>query len=410
MFKGVMAAFAATAALSILTVSAATAQIDRFNVKWGIQSEPTSLDPHFSRQGPNKAIARHMFDALVLLDRDMRPQPGLALSWEPLSDLQWEVKLRPNVKFHDGTDFTAEHVAKSFARVETIINSPSPYTVFTMNIDRVEIVDPLTIRIHTKEAYPLLPQAMGEVYIVSESGTSSHPNGLVGTGAYVLDSFSLGQSYKLKRNENYWGEKPQVERVEFKILRNSASRIAALLSGELDLIENPSSADHARLRNDPNFKLVSTVSYRIVYIGVDQQNEKAPEGVSGTNGKNPFLDQRVRKAMSVAINRKVISKRIMQGDSTPATQLSHHPLSGTIPRYRTISSTLRVQRRCLPRQAIRMVFPSRSRRPTIDTSMILLSLRRSRATSPRSASRLPSMCCRAMWPFPGWRSANTACS
>ena len=321
MLRRVIGAAAITAVMSL----SASAQ----ELKWGLQSELTSLDPHFSRQGTNKALARHIFDALILPDQNMRPQPGLALSWEPLNDLVWEVKLRPDVKFHDGSDFTAEDVIFSYERVETIVNSPSPYTVFTANIDRLEVIDGYTIRIHTREPYPLLPQAMGEIYIVSseseEAGEQNGHQSLVGTGPYVLDSYSPGQSIRLTRSDNYWGDVPEVESVRFDILRNTASRLAALLSGDVDIIENPSSADHARLKEDPKFELLSTVSYRIIYVGLDQESDTAPQGVSGTDGKNPFKDQRVREAMSIAINRHAISQRIMQGASTPATQLLPPP-------------------------------------------------------------------------------------
>ena len=184
------------------------------DLKIGLKTEPSSLDPQYHALTPNLQISFHIHDAVTMADKDGKLQPGLATSWKPVDDTTWEFKLRPNVKFSDGSPFTAEDVVYTYQRAAKVPNSPSPYTVYTRQIAGFEIVDPLTLRIKTDGPAPALPLDMSNLPImpkknakadVAEGVTSESLNqgqGLMGTGPYkfvewkrgtqlVLDTFEL---------------------------------------------------------------------------------------------------------------------------------------------------------------------------------------------------------------------------
>ena len=154
---GKLSAIAAAGAMALMSLSAFGASAGAQELKIGIKTEPSSLDPQFHTLNPNIQVAQHFFDALIKQDASLKPQPALALSWKATDDTTWEIKLRPGVKFHDGSDFTAEDVVFTYERVPKVPNSPGPYTIYTRAMKSFEIVDPLTLRIHTNGPAPLLP-------------------------------------------------------------------------------------------------------------------------------------------------------------------------------------------------------------------------------------------------------------
>ena len=158
----------------------------------GLSGDITSLDPHFHNVTPNANVAEHMFETLIAKDEKMRLKPGLATSWKAVGDTVWEVKLRPRVHFHDGSEFTSADVVYSLARPATIKNSPSPYTIYTRGFKDVTAVDKLTVRITTNGPYPLVPNDLSTIYIVSkkaaEKASSDDFNSgraMIGTGPYL---------------------------------------------------------------------------------------------------------------------------------------------------------------------------------------------------------------------------------
>ncbi len=134
----------------------------------GLKGEPTSLDPHFHNVTSNNQMAIYVFDKLILQDERQKMQPGLAVSWKPVADTVWEFKLREGVKFHDGSPFTAEDVKYTIERIPTVPNSPSSFTFAVSAITEVEIVDPLTVRVHTEKPSPLMPRNFAAFTIVSK--------------------------------------------------------------------------------------------------------------------------------------------------------------------------------------------------------------------------------------------------
>ncbi|HET9653386.1 MAG TPA: ABC transporter substrate-binding protein, partial [Usitatibacter sp.] len=261
-------------------------------------------------------------------------------SWRAIDDLTWEFKLRKGVKFHDGAPFTAEDVAFTLKRVPNVPNSPSSFATFTKPIVDVKIVDPYTIVFKTAAPHVLLPSDLASVYIVSklhgEKATTDDYNSgkaAIGTGPYKFVEYVPNQRVVLKANYGYWGGEEPWDKVTFKILTNSAARVAALLSGDVQMIETVPTSDIAKIAADRKFSLVDKVSNRVIYAHIWQVSDKSPPGVTDKSGKplerNPFRDARVRKALSIAINRDAIAQRIMEGKAVPAAQLLPDFFPGT---------------------------------------------------------------------------------
>jgi peptide/nickel transport system substrate-binding protein len=322
------------AAFSGLTAGTAVAR----DLVVALKTEPSSMDPHYHALTPNNQFAQTLFEGLVRGSPDLVPEPLLAESWTSEGNT-WTFKLRKGVKFSDGSPFTADDVVYTYARVPKVPNSPSPFTIYLQGIEKVEAVDPLTVRITTKQPYPLLANNLANVPIMSSKAAagSTAPegkttaelnsgNGLVGTGPYKFVSWQRGAEIVLDRNPNYWGKKPVFDKITYRPLSSAAARVAALLSGGVDMIEDPPTDDLANLKKNTALNVVEKPSARVIYVALDQFGEKTP-GIIGT-AKNPLLDKRVRQALSLAIDRNALVERIMGGVAKPAAQLLPYPMQG----------------------------------------------------------------------------------
>ena len=307
----------------------------------GLRNEPTALDPQYQNSQANNQIALHIFEPLVARDAQMRPIPALALSWKPLNDTVWEFKLRPDVKFHDGSPFTAQDVVFTFERAAKVPNSPAPFTPITRQIARLEIVDPLTLRITTAQPAPLLPMDLGNLPILSrhaaggsapEGRTTAELNrgeGLAGTGPFRFAEWKRGGDLILLRNAAYWGDRPAWSKVVLRGLNNGSVRVAALTVGDVDMIEDPPPGDLATLRKEGRGALVEAVSHRLIYVALDQFAEPSP-GIPDTEGRNPLKERKVREALSRAIDRKALVDKSLDGLGAPAGDLLPWPALGTV--------------------------------------------------------------------------------
>src|SRR5436190_5732280 len=253
-------------ALAVAAVMAASLSVNAQEVKIAVSADVTSVDPHFINLFPNNNIAEHIFDKLVQMDPDSKMIPGLATSWKTVDDKTWEFKLRKGVKFHDGSELTAEDVVFSIDRVPLVPNSPGPFSAYTKAIVAKEIVDPYTIRLRYASPYPLAPNDLSTIYIVSKkvaanASTEDFNSGkaAIGSGRYKFVRYANGDRVELTRNDAYWGDKPYWQKVTFRIIKNEAARVAALLSGDLDAIEQPPTADLARIKGDPRFTVTSKI-------------------------------------------------------------------------------------------------------------------------------------------------------
>ena len=321
-----MMAVAATLALVATQVSAQ-------NLTMAVGAPVTSLDPHYHQLSPNNAAADMIFDRLVDTDVRSRNIPGLALTWTAIEPTVWEFKLRPNVRFHNGNAFTAEDVAFTIARLPNVPNSPSSFAIYSRPITAVEIVDPLTVRFRTATPYPLLPLDMTNVRILNrathERSTTEDFNAgraAIGTGPYRVVSHRIGDRIELERNDAFWGERPAYGRVNYRMITNDAARTAALLAGDVDVIDQVPTSDLARLRTDPRVTLSEIVGLRLIFLGLDHLRAADANSpfITDNNGqplgRNPLQDVRVRRALSIAIDRRAIVDRVMEGAAIPASQ------------------------------------------------------------------------------------------
>ncbi len=319
------------AVLFAMTTSVAAAQ----TLTIGVRGGPESMDPHYSALGTHAEVAKHVFDTLVWADENLQIKPGLATSWKPIASDVWEFKLRPGVKFHDGSDFTAEDVKFSIAR-PPIVTGPTSTAVYVRRVKSVEIVDPLTVHIHTDGPAPSLPYDFVRLFIVNakaakdfttrETAAEGFNSGkaTIGTGPFRYVHWEPKGEVVLERNPAYWGGPAAWEKVVRKEMPNDASRLAALKSGQVDLITDVSSADYVQLGRDRSVQTFVGDSIYVMNMLLDQRPDKMP-GVRAKDGsplpKNPFTDLRVRKAFDLAIDRKTMVEVVLEGLGKPAKEV-----------------------------------------------------------------------------------------
>ena len=319
----------------------------------GLQVDITAIDPHFSNVDANSAMAAHIFSRLVERDDKLKLRPGLATSWSLIDDRTWEFKLRRGVKFHDGGDFTAEDAKVSLERVPAVPNAPSSFAIYVRQIKAIEIVDPYTIRLKTDELFTAMPLYMSTIAIMSKKALSAAARpenkdsrllatteqlnagqGAVGTGPFRLVEWQRGQHTILERFDDYFGDKPEWKRVTIRPITNNAARVAALLSGDVDLIDYVPITDIGTLTREPKLAVSDSVTVRIIFLALDRHREAPPFVVDSKGnplGRNPFNDIRVRKAISKAIDRKAIVERVMDGQAVATGQIMPEGFYGHSP-------------------------------------------------------------------------------
>jgi len=274
----------------------------------GRATEQNALDPQFSDLGNDIATAENMFESMVQFDSRLRLHPKLAVSWKLIDPLTWEIKLQSGVKFHDGTSFSGADVAFSLKRARDVPNSPGPLASFVRAVKDTEVVDPLTIRIHTDAPTPLLMDQIGRIFIVpAKLGASlttedfNAGRAMIGTGPYRFRSAIPGDRVVVEANAGYWGPQPKFGTVTLKFLSNAASRSAALLSGAVDVIEQIPPSDISVFQNRQDVTLFSVTSTRLIYLAMDQGRDESPF-ITDKDGNplkvNPLKDRRVRLALS----------------------------------------------------------------------------------------------------------------
>lgn len=322
-------------------------------LKIGLASEPTAVDPHYHQTTPNEALIYHIFQPLVAMDGDQKLQPALAKSWEATDDTTWTFKLDEKARFSNGEPFTAQDVVFSFCRIlnnETGIGSGGTNTV--RRIVSVETPDERTVLLKTAAPQPVLPNELARIPMIW-SGIVKHDTltytpkegcgvtspwpavndfnsgkDVIGTGPYVLKSYVKGSGIVLERNEKYWGEQPAWKEVRMTAVPSAGPRLTGLLAGDFDLIENPAARDLKRIK-ESGFGHTVKPSVRIMFFQLDAGREQSPM-VKSPKGDNPLQNAKVRQAMSLAIDRKTIVERIMDGVAMPANQFIPAGMFGAI--------------------------------------------------------------------------------
>ena len=299
----------------------------------GVRGGPDSIDPHFTATGSHAEALKHVFDTLVWSGDGLELEPRLAESWKVINDNTWEFKLRRGVKFHDGSDFTAQDVKFSIERIP-VVSGPNPTTIYVRRVKETKIVDPYTLQIVTDGPAPTLPNDFIRLFIVSskaatgltkESANEAFNSGkaAIGTGPYKYVSWQPKGDLVLARNDAFWGPKEPWARHVRKEIANDAARVAQLKAGQLDLITRVPATDVAALKRDAKINVQTIDTVYVFNVELDMR-EKALN-VSAKDGsplpKNPFLDVRVREAIDMAIDRKALAEVAMEDLGKPANQM-----------------------------------------------------------------------------------------
>lgn len=304
-------------------------------LRWANQGDPQTMDPHSQNESLTNMVNGQIYERLTSRNARLGLVPGLAEQWTQTGPLSWRFKLRAGVKFHDGTPLTADDVVFSIQRAK---EPTSQIAVYANAVGTPKRVDELTVDFQLATFNPIFLQHIDQLWIMSrkwcethrvtrpldfknkeESHTALHANG---TGPYMLVSRQPGIKTVLKRNPHWWGKfQGNVQEVVFTPIASDATRLAALISGEIDFVHDPAPRDIARLRNTAGVKVIEGPENRIVFIGMDQARDKLLYGkVPGD--KNPFKDLRVRRALYQAIDIEALRAKLMAGLSQPTGGLT----------------------------------------------------------------------------------------
>jgi peptide/nickel transport system substrate-binding protein len=249
--------------------------------------------------------------------------------------------LRAGVKFHDGGDFTAEDVVFSFERARNVPNSPASFAGAVASIVNMRALDRLTVQLKTSQPVPSLIEQVGRAFILSKKAASglatadfNAGKGVIGTGPYKFVEWRPAQHLKLARNPVYWGPRPDFENVTLKYIAKDAGRLAALLAGDVDLIDEVSPDGAKQLKANPQVRVFSIGSTRLIYLALDSDRDQSPF-VTDAAGKplerNPLKDARVRRALSLMIDRRLFVDRLLDGSGVPAGQMVPQGIGGFEP-------------------------------------------------------------------------------
>jgi peptide/nickel transport system substrate-binding protein len=324
---------------ALLALGAAHVQAKTF--KWSSASDIATWDIHSQNNALQNGIHAAVYESLVYYNsQTFKVEPMLATSWTQVSPTQLRVTLRSGVKFHDGSEFTADDAVFSLQRA---MAPTSNFTPYTQGIDRVVKVDNRTIDIFTKAFNPVLLNQLTELRMMSkawaEKNNSVAPKDIktqdenfahrnaMGTGPFMLREWQPDQRLVLVRNPNWWGTAPtNVTEIVYTPVSAVATRMAALLSGEVDFVLDPSPQDLPRIRSNANLKVLDGIENRTIFFGMDQHRDELVG--SDVKGKNPLKDVRVRKALYQAIDANTISRVTMRGLGQPTGALVAPQVAG----------------------------------------------------------------------------------
>src|SRR5512140_3852714 len=307
------------------------------------QGDALSMDPHSLSESVQLTVLENVFEPLVYRGPDYQLTPALATSWKQTAPTVWHFELRKNVQFHDGTPFTADDVIFSYERAK---DPGSDMQTYVGSIKEIKKIGDHSIDIVTKTPNPILPELFYRWFIMSkkwcetnqatkpvdrrkgiENAASFRANG---TGPYRVRERQPNVRTTFVRNGNYWGKiDGNVDEVIFNVVGNDATRVAALVSGEVDVMEPVPVQDVDRIKADPKLKVMQGPELRVIFLGMDQKRDELL--FSNVKGKNPFKDKRVRQAFYQAIDIEGIKRTVMRGASTPIAEMFPAQVKGFAP-------------------------------------------------------------------------------
>ena len=309
-------------------------------IKWSMQGDSLTLDPHAQNEGPTTQVSRQVYEALVTRGLDMSIEPQLATDWKTTDPNTWVFNLRKDVKFSDGTDMTAKDVVFSILRAK---QPTSDFKEYISTISDVKEIDNYTVQVSTSKPNPILLNQLSNIFIMSKKwsidfGATVSQNwdggeetfsatNAMGTGPFKITLREPNTKTVFERNSNWWGSMKDnsVSEIHLLPIKNSATRVAALLSGEVDLVTDAPVQDLARIGNSADHEVVSTAQMRTIFLGMDQAADKLR---SGNTGDNPFKKKEVRQALYQAIDIEAIKKKVMRGLSEPAGIITFPGVNG----------------------------------------------------------------------------------
>src|SRR5579862_710272 len=338
----------AAAPVLLLAIFTCAAPAGAKSLRWSSQGDYLTADPHGQNEGLNNLVNDEIFERLTVRDKQLRLVPALATSWEQVSPTLWRFHIRKGVVFHDGTPMTADDVVFSIARAQM---PSSNFKVFAVPIGKARRADDYTVEIETNAPVPgaVFLQNVDSVRVMSRAWCEKHnvtkPQDYKsaeetyasrfenGTGPYVLVKRDAEVATVLKKFPQWWGIadgrfEGNVDEIVYRPIKSDATRMAALLSGEIDFVLDPPLQDLPRLEADPALRVVNGPENRVIFLVMDQERDELR--YSNVKGRNPFKDLRVRQALYMAIDTEGIKRQVMRGNSVPTGAMVPSP-SATFP-------------------------------------------------------------------------------
>ncbi|MGL4495980.1 MAG: ABC transporter substrate-binding protein [Beijerinckiaceae bacterium] len=323
--------------VALIGTLALSAPLEAKTLKWSSQGDIATLDPYAHTESFTSNVQHHIYDPLVRRNRKLEIEPALATSWKIIEPTRWRFTLRQGVKFHNGNGFNADDVVASITR---LLDPAARARGNLANVERAEKVDDNTVDFILKGPYPLLLNDLTGIFIMDkewlEANNALKPGNTTtgvttfastnanGTGPFKLDSYRPDVGTNLLVNENWWDKaEHNLTRIEFKPIKSDATRVAALLSGEIDMMAPAPLQDLQRI-SGAGLKVVEEPSLRVIFLGLNMR----PELLAMPGQKNPMLDKRVRQAMAQSIDLDTIQKRIMRGKSRNIAAMVAPPVPG----------------------------------------------------------------------------------
>ena len=315
----------------VITLGLAVAGAEATPLRWAAQNDILTMDPHSQNHTTTIAILMHAYEGLTRYGEKYQVEPALASKWTYISPTQVRFDLRKGVKFHDGSPFTADDVIFSFGRISQPQGTMQAYVG---GVKEIRKIDDHTVDFILSAPSPILLRSIIDFRIMSKAWSEKNKTAnvqdykakednfasrhVMGTGAYKVTGWQPDQKITMVANKDWWDARSasNVSELIYTPIKSDPTRVAALLSGDVDLLTDLPTQDVVKLRADPKLKVVEGPEVRTIFFAMDQGSEELL-GAS-IKGKNPFKDKRVREAMSVAIDREAIKRTIMRGLSIPA--------------------------------------------------------------------------------------------
>ena len=336
-------ALLAAATLSLALALPSQAQ----TLRWAAQNDILTLDPHSQNHATTNAILMHAYEGLTRYSDKYQVEPALATKWTYLTPTQVRFELRKGVKFHDGTPFTADDVVFSFGRIR---QPQGTMGIYVAGITDIKKIDDHTVDILLAAPNPILLRNIIDFRIMSKSWSEKNrtvnvqdykakeenyvSRHVMGIGSYKITSWTPDQRVTMTINTDWWDKHGgNIKEVVYTPIKSDPTRVAALLSGDVDLLTDLPTQDVARLRADPKLKVLDGPEVRTIFLAPDLGSPEAK--FTNVKGKNPFADKRVRQALSISIDRNAIQRNTMRGLSVPAALMVAPGVNGHDPQLDT---------------------------------------------------------------------------